>query len=113
MSRQDTDFTILITTCSSEDEAERIAHLLVKNRLAACAQISGPITSYYWWQGNFEQDKEWQIKFKMPSANFDQACKLIKENHSYEVPQIISVKIDRILSEYAAWLMSETRLENP
>ncbi len=113
MSIQDGDLIIVITTCSSEGEAEKIARLLVEHRLAACAQVSGPIKSYYWWQGNFEQDKEWQVKFKMPSANFEQACEMIKKNHSYEVPQIISVKIDQVLSEYAAWIVSETRSKNP
>ncbi len=103
------DFVMVITTCSSQEEAERLASVLVAERLAACAQVSGPIASVYWWKGDLEKDMEWQVKFKMPSKNFQKACDTIKQNHSYEVPQIVSVRIDGVLPEYADWLIKETK----
>ncbi len=108
MQKEQTEFIIIITTCSSQKEAEKLASILVEKRLAACAQVSGPITSFYWWEDNIEKDKEWQVKFKTLSTMFDQACETIKKNHSYEVPQILSLKIDQILPKYAAWLTEET-----
>ncbi|MCS7274858.1 MAG: divalent-cation tolerance protein CutA, partial [Candidatus Bipolaricaulota bacterium] len=48
-------FIHVITTTASQDEAERIARALLEKRLAACVQIVGPITSFYWWQGKIEQ----------------------------------------------------------
>ncbi len=102
------ELIIVITTCGSESEAKRLARLMVNKRLAACAQISGPVTSFYWWKENMEEDAEWQVKFKMPAKNLEKAITLIREHHSYDLPQILALRIDWTLAEYADWILAES-----
>ena len=99
---------MVITTCGSKKEAQGLARLLVSQRIAACAQVSGPITSFYWWDDRLEEDEEWQVKFKMVASNFERAVSLIRKNHSYELPQIVAFKADEVLKEYADWVTAET-----
>ncbi len=101
---------IVITTCGNREDAERLAKILVEKRIAACAQVSGPITSFYWWEGKLEKDQEFQVKFKVPAALYDKAQSTIKENHPYELPQIVALEVDKALSEYEKWVMDETDL---
>ena len=54
----------IVTTTARREEADRIARMLVEERLAACAQVSGPITSTYHWQGKIETSEEWQCRAK-------------------------------------------------
>ncbi len=58
------DYIQVVTTTERREDAERIARALVEQRLAACAQVSGPITSTYRWQGEIETAQEWQCRAK-------------------------------------------------
>ncbi len=101
---------ILVTTCGQREDAQKLARLLVESKLAACSQVSGPITSFYWWQGKLEQDEEWQVKSKMPSENFEKALAVLKEKHPYDLPQIIAVPVTKALPQYSEWVFAETRV---
>ncbi len=100
---------MVITTCGTRKEAHELARLLVSQRVAACAQVSGPITSFYWWDDRLKEDEEWQVKFKMVASNFEKAVSVIREKHSYELPQIVAFKADEVLKEYADWVSAETK----
>ncbi len=100
---------MVITTCGTRKEAQALARHLVSQRIAACAQVSGPITSFYWWNDRLEEDEEWQVKFKMVASNFERAVSVIREKHSYELPQIVAFKADEVLKEYADWVSAETK----
>ena len=100
---------VVITTCGSEKDAKKLARTLVEKRVAACAQLFGPITSYYWWQGKLEEDSEWQIKFKVLKDKYKEAEELIRQNHPYDLPQIIAIPVEKSLKEYSLWVAKETQ----
>ena len=97
---------IVTTTCSSPEEAEKIARAALAERLAACVQIS-PVRSMYWWKGTIESEHEYLLNFKSRRSLFDRLALKIKEHHSYEVPEIIAADIEKVDRAYAAWLKAE------
>lgn len=100
-------YCIILTTTSSQEEADKIAGVLIENRAAACVQIS-PVVSVYRWQGKIERENELRLVIKTTEELYPHAEKLIKENHSYEVPQIVKVPITAGLPEYLDWIYEET-----
>ncbi len=102
-----TDAVQIITTTSDRQSAAAIGQALVQRRLVACAQVSGPITSYYHWQGQLEQSEEWVCLVKTLADRYAAVEATIRELHSYEVPQIVAVPIVSASQSYLAWLRDE------
>jgi periplasmic divalent cation tolerance protein len=94
----------VLTTAGSEEEAGRIASLLVERRLAACVQVVGPITSPYRWQGAIEEAREWQCLAKTTRTAYEAVEAAIREAHSYDEPEIIATPIVAGSSGYLAWI---------
>jgi periplasmic divalent cation tolerance protein len=103
-----TDFIQVTTTASTREEAARIASALLEQRLAACAQIFGPIESRYWWKGRIEQSTEWLCILKTLRVKFPSVEAAIRAIHSYEVPEIVACPIELASEPYLQWLRSET-----
>jgi periplasmic divalent cation tolerance protein len=99
-----TDKIIVLTTAASREEAETIAHALVERRLAACANIVGPINSVYRWQGKVETAAEHLLVIKTTAQLFDAVSKAIRELHSYELPECIQLPIENGSAEYLQWI---------
>ncbi len=99
---------VIFTTCGNQEDAKRLARVLAEKRIAACAQVSGPITSYYWWEDALQEDSEWQVKFKVLASNYEMAERLIRENHPYDLPQIIALQVEKALPEFINWVAKET-----
>ncbi len=95
---------IVITTTGSREEAEKIAHALVERRLAACANIVGPIHSIYRWQGKVESADEHLLIIKTTAALFNAVSQAIRELHSYELPECIQLPIEGGSAEYLRWI---------
>ncbi|MBR8831340.1 MAG: Divalent-cation tolerance protein CutA [Chroococcopsis gigantea SAG 12.99] len=96
-------YCLVLVTAGSEMEAETIAFSIVNDRLAACASIH-PIRSIYRWQGEVKKEPEWQIVFKTERARFEDIAVKVRELHSYELPEIISLSLDTCTDEYLHWL---------
>ena len=96
------------TTTETKEQAQKIARLLVEQKLAACVQISGPIESIYRWKGNVETVREWLCVIKTRLALFKKVEAAIKKLHPYETPEIIAVPIIKGSKEYLNWLGEET-----
>ncbi|MEL7497518.1 MAG: divalent-cation tolerance protein CutA [Planctomycetota bacterium] len=94
----------IITTSDKRDELENIATRLVKQRLAACCQIDGPITSIYSWNDNVESAEEFRCTIKTLADNFDAVKSMILELHSYQQPQIVSLKIEQAEPGFQQWV---------
>lgn len=94
----------VITTTETKEQASAIAKKLVEEKLCACAQISGPIESHYWWEGRMESATEWVISAKTTLERYPDVEKGIRQIHPYQVPEIIALPILRVLSDYAKWL---------
>jgi len=95
---------IVITTTETQDEAKQIARTLVEARLAACVQVVGPITSIYRWEGAVEEAAEFLCLVKTRADLFDQVEAAIRDRHSYDVPEIVAVPIERGSEPYLDWL---------
>ncbi|HEY3275440.1 MAG TPA: divalent-cation tolerance protein CutA [Syntrophorhabdaceae bacterium] len=95
-------------TAAARETAETIGRRLVGERLAACAQINGPIQSIYWWKGNLEEAEEWLCVLKSRRSHYDRIEGVIKKLHPYELPEITATMIDNALPGYRAWVIEET-----
>jgi periplasmic divalent cation tolerance protein len=93
----------VVTTTGSRDEAQRLAYALVERGLAACAQIS-EIESFYAWEGEIRNDAEYRIVFKTTDERYDDVERAIVDLHSYELPAIHAVAVERIYAPYAQWV---------
>ena len=100
----------VVTTAGSRDEAGAIARGLVERRLAACVQISGPISSTYWWQDQIESSEEWLCTVKTQRALYEHVEATIRQLHSYDEPEILATAVVAASRGYADWLSQETRL---
>ncbi|XVQ13542.1 divalent-cation tolerance protein CutA [Spirillospora sp. CA-255316] len=96
------------TTTDSRPEAAALARSAVAERLAACAQLVGPIASTYWWEGEIESAEEWMVVFKTTGARFDELASLITEGHSYDSPEIIATPVVAGSMDYLAWVSEQT-----
>lgn len=98
----------VLTTTDSAAKAEGLARGAVEARLAACAQISAPVTSVYRWQGVVETGEEWQILFKTTAARYDALEAHLRARHDYDTPEIIATPVVRGSAGYLAWIAAET-----
>ena len=98
------EFVQVLTTVANREEAESIARALVEQRLAACVQILGPITSVYRWKGEVETAEEWQCLIKTRRGLYPEVERAIRLRHSYEVPEIIATPIVAGNDDYLKWI---------
>ena len=92
------------TTSGSRPDAEKLVHTLVTERLAACGQVAGPLTSYYWWEGRVDSAEEWHCALKTTAELFPALETRIRQLHTYQNPEIIAVPIVGASEAYAAWV---------
>ncbi len=92
------------TTLPDSTAADRLAHTLVAERLAACAQVSGPIASTYRWKDEVEQSSECYCHLKTTLKRLPALSARIRELHPYEVPEIIAVPIVDGDGSYLRWI---------
>lgn len=103
------EYLQIYTTIDKIDIGEEIAKRLVEERLAACVQILGPISSTYWWQGKIESSKEWLCIIKTTKGLYKQVESTIKTIHHYDIPEIIAVPIVNGSDDYLKWLNKEVK----
>ena len=101
-------YSVVMTTVSSDDAATSLAEALLRKQLAACIQVV-PIKSHYTWKGSLQVDSEQLLMIKSKHSNFSAIRQCIVENHSYEVPEIIEVPIIAGSPEYLSWIDDVTR----
>ena len=93
---------LLITTVPNQLLAEQIAKALIERKLAACVSIK-EIKSIYKWQGTIEENKEYELTIKSLSENLNELTIFLKENITYEVPELI-YKIFDSENSYFQWI---------
>ncbi len=91
------------TTVGQESDAQRIASILVEERLAACVHV-GAITSTYWWHGKVEVGAEWNCRIKTTMGRLEDLAARIKALHAYETPELIVLPIVTGDPRYLEWL---------
>ena len=100
---------IVLTTCGSKEEAEKIARALVERRLAACVNIVPGIESVYRWQGKVESETEWMLVIKTTVGRFEAVREAIRELHSYDLPECIMISIEGGSPEYLKWIEENSK----
>ena len=105
----DAAFLQVQTTTDSRAEAMELARVAVESRLAACAQVAGPMTSTYWWDDGVERAEEWLVALKLPADRYEELAALLTERHSYDEPEIVATPIIRGSASYLTWITEETR----
>jgi len=98
---------VLITTGSPE-EARKIAHALVEERLAACVNVVSPVHSLYRWQGQVQTDQETLLIVKTTEARMEVLAQRVKQLHSYQVPEIIALPVVAGAGDYLRWIDEQT-----
>lgn len=98
---------MVIATCPGEDEARALASRIIENRLAACVQLS-PVTSIYTWKERVCTEPEIRLVMKTRDDLYKALETLIRDNHAYEVPQIVKIPVDGGFQPYLDWVKKET-----
>lgn len=99
---------IIFCTCP-RDLSDAIAEALLQEKLVACVNIIGEIKSKYWWNGEINTDIESLLIMKTRDDLVNSVIQKIKEVHTYQVPEIISVEIKEGNADYLEWIKRETQ----
>ena len=97
-------YVVVFVMVSDEKEASKIIHSLLKDRLIACANIVGPVSSLFWWKGKIDKASEFLVIMKSRKNLFKKLSERVKELHSYEVPEVIALPVIEGLPSYLNWL---------
>ena len=99
-----TDKIVILSTCATEEEAERIARALVEARHAACVNVVPGARSFYRWQGAIEDAREFLLIIKSSRPQFDALRAALEKLHSYDVPEVVAFPIVDGSPNYLNWL---------
>jgi periplasmic divalent cation tolerance protein len=98
--------TLVHTTADDREKLAAIARSLVAGRLAACVQISGPITSHYYWEGQAAESTEWLLTAKTWEERLPALLAAIRAEHPYQLPEIVWQPVSAA-ANYAAWVREQ------
>ena len=102
-------FLLVQTTTDSRGEAVELARGAVEGRMAACAQVSGPVASTFWWEGAVERAEEWVLTLKLPASGYQALADFLVGSHSYDEPEIVATPIVAGSEGFLSWIEEETR----
>lgn len=98
---------IIVSTYPNKKSVTKVANQLVKNKLAACVNIS-KISSIYTWKGKVENISEYLAFFKTTQKNKKKLKEQIKSTHPYDVPEIAEINVKSINKSYLKWMIDST-----
>ena len=101
------------TTLPTEADADRVAEAVVRERLAACAQVAGPIRSRFHWEGALDRATEWYVHCKTTRACYPALAARIRSLHPYQVPEIIATEIALGHEPYLHWIEASVSPPDP
>ncbi|RLF10924.1 MAG: divalent-cation tolerance protein CutA [Thermoprotei archaeon] len=97
-------YIVALITCSSKEEAEKIAKRLLEAKVAACINVVADVKSRFWWEGRIDEADEALLIIKTRLDLFEELVKEVKALHSYTVPEIIALPIIEGYTGYLNWL---------
>ncbi len=98
------DYVVVFATVESEEQGKRIAEVLLEKKIIACANIVKGVDSHYWWKGRVEHSAELILVMKSRAELLEEIVKVVKENHSYEVPEVVALPIVGGNPDYLRWI---------
>jgi periplasmic divalent cation tolerance protein len=99
-----TQTLLVFTTCGSPEDADRLGKLLVEQRLAACVNAVGGVSSTYRWQGQVLKDRETLLVIKTTESRYAALEQAIRAHSTYELPEVVAIPVHRGSPPYLAWL---------
>jgi len=106
--KQAGQFRVVLVTAPDLKVARQLARLALTSRLAACANVIPRIESHYRWKGKLEKSAESLIVFKTRARRLEKLEKLVLENHPYDTPEFVALKLSGGNGRYLDWLARET-----
>lgn len=106
---EESAYIVLFTTVSNSEEAHKIAKVLLSQRKAACVNIVPVISSLFWWQDKLDSAQESLLIVKTKASLLNQIVTLVRQIHSYEVPEIIALPIIGGNQDYLEWIDKEVK----
>ena len=102
------EYVVVLVTTANADEGARLGRTLVEERLAACANVIGPIRSIYRWQGAVEEADEHLVLLKARGADVGALEARVRALHSYDVPEVLALPVTAGSAPYLDWLADAT-----
>ncbi len=103
------DALVVLATAPNRQQAETIAAALVEEKLAACVNVLGEVSSIYRWQGAVQRDEEALMIIKTSRQRFAALRRRFVELHSYDVPELLALPVADGAPDYLAWLFESLR----
>ena len=103
-----TELLLVMTSLPDPDAAKALAKRLIDGHLAACVQIQTGVQSIYRWEGRICEEHEVVLVAKTTTAQWPAISDFIKQNHPYDVPEIIAQPLTHSDTDYARWVIAET-----
>lgn len=100
---------VVLVTVPSPEVGKKIAKALLEKKLAACVNIQRGIESYFWWEGEIQEEEECLLIIKTKLSLFSEVEYMVRVNHPYTVPEIIGLPIAKGFRGYLDWISRETR----
>lgn len=107
------DCWIALTTLSSREAGERLAETLVEERLAACANVLGPVASIYRWEGKVERDEEVLLLLKTTASGVEPLKNRVLALHPYDTPEFLAFAVGAGSAGYLAWVAEAVTSAGP
>jgi periplasmic divalent cation tolerance protein len=104
-----TDFVQVSTATETREQAFRLAESAVRGRLAAGAQVVGPVVSVFWHQGEFGTGEEWQLLLKTTAERYPALEAHLLAEHPWEKPEVVAVPIVAGSEAYLRWVADSTK----
>jgi periplasmic divalent cation tolerance protein len=101
------DLVIVLTTMPDDARSDELARALIDERLAACVNVHGPMTSSYRWNGRVERDPERQIVIKTTRGRLPALESRLHALHPYDLPEWVVLGVEQAGAAYANWVASE------
>ena len=105
-------YNIVLMTTSNKTEAQNIVHMLLEERLIACANIIEGVSSVFWWKEKIQEENETLVIMKSHGKNFKKIVNRVRELHSYDIPEILALPIVDGSQSYLDWMKACLELGN-
>jgi periplasmic divalent cation tolerance protein len=102
------DLLVVVTSVGTEEQAIDIAHALIRNRQAACVNLMPNVHSIYRWKGRVCDDGEFLLFIKTRAREFKAVRETIQKMNTYELPEVLSYRVDDSSPAFAAWIRKST-----
>lgn len=109
MGMEEFDYTVLFITTANTEEARRIASMLLNQKKVACVNIVPRVSSLFWWQDKIDSAQESLLIVKTKTSLLNEIITLVRQIHSYDVPEIIALPIVGGNQDYLDWIGEEVK----